>query len=121
MHKLTHLSGCQNHKCCYCGVEMTVDLTDQKGPTAASVEHVIPLSKGGRRAFENEVAACKACNSSRGNMDAMTFYHRRQILLRTGLVPPGVNFGTTSDGFNIKIDVDSVLTILERIENEPTE
>jgi hypothetical protein len=35
----------------------------------ATVEHVIPLNKGGSRGFKNASLACKACNNTRGDRD----------------------------------------------------
>lgn len=32
-----------------------------------TVDHVIPISKGGKSNFENVVAACKPCNHGKGN------------------------------------------------------
>ena len=54
----------QNWRCCYCGERM-----DGQGdnPNAPSVEHVIPLSKGGTDAPGNLVAACRRCNSKRSS------------------------------------------------------
>lgn len=45
-----------NYTCQYCGVnrELTID-------------HVVPVSRGGKSTFENCVAACKTCNSKKGN------------------------------------------------------
>lgn len=44
-------------RCAYCkiGVGNTVD-------------HVVPLSRGGRHALSNVVPACKVCNDSKGNL-----------------------------------------------------
>jgi 5-methylcytosine-specific restriction endonuclease McrA len=43
--------------CAYCG-------THQKKLT---IDHIIPSSRGGKSTFENCVAACKKCNSKKGN------------------------------------------------------
>ena len=43
--------------CMYCG----------KKPKTLTVDHVIPISKGGKSTFENCVAACKTCNTKKGN------------------------------------------------------
>lgn len=42
-----------DHTCQYCG-----------GP-AESIDHVVPRSRGGEHSWENVVAACKRCNSSK--------------------------------------------------------
>ena len=36
-------------------------------PDAASVDHIIPKSEGGRNTIDNIVVACRQCNSSRGS------------------------------------------------------
>ena len=46
--------------CVYCGqVFPERDLT---------VEHIVPTSRGGRTTFKNTAAACKSCNSRKGNL-----------------------------------------------------
>ena len=46
-------------ECQYCGKSGTVkDLT---------IDHVIPVSRGGKNTWENVVAACGPCNSKKGN------------------------------------------------------
>lgn len=44
------------HRCAYCTTA-----------TATSADHVIPHSKGGETSERNLVAACRACNTSKGN------------------------------------------------------
>ncbi len=43
------------HTCGYCGER------------AATVDHIVPLSKGGRNTWTNTVAACHTCNSRKAN------------------------------------------------------
>jgi len=47
----------QDGACEYCGLYMGRDFT---------VDHVIPLSRGGSNGIENLVCACGTCNSSKG-------------------------------------------------------
>ncbi len=49
-------SGC----CHYCGKEV--------GFAALTMDHLLPLSKGGRSSKENIVACCKECNSLKKSM-----------------------------------------------------
>ena len=42
-------------------------LYETGSPLTATVEHVVPLSRGGRTCWENEVAAHARCNSKRGS------------------------------------------------------
>jgi hypothetical protein len=50
----------QNWRCCYCGVR-----TNELDTSPATIEHVIPKSKGGLDHPENMVMACKVCNVAR--------------------------------------------------------
>lgn len=43
------------HRCQYCG------------GAAESIDHVVPRSRGGRHVWENVVAACRRCNSAKGD------------------------------------------------------
>lgn len=45
-----------NHTCQYCGTH-----------EGLTIDHVVPVSRGGKSVFENCVAACKGCNSKKGN------------------------------------------------------
>ena len=45
--------------CQYCGVEFRFE--------ELTIDHVIPLSRGGRDQWSNVVAACKDCNRRKGN------------------------------------------------------
>jgi 5-methylcytosine-specific restriction endonuclease McrA len=46
-----------NYTCQYCGTNK-VKLT---------IDHIVPRSRGGKTTFENCVAACRECNSRKGN------------------------------------------------------
>jgi 5-methylcytosine-specific restriction endonuclease McrA len=48
-----------NYLCQYC--------TKQLNSTTATIDHVVPRSKGGRSTFENTVASCGPCNSRKAN------------------------------------------------------
>lgn len=73
------LSEAQNHRCCYCGVDM--DPAPSK-PTGATLEHYQTRSTGGRTDFANCVVACKTCNHARGTLNPQKFFHRiRQAAL----------------------------------------
>lgn len=45
-----------NHTCQYCGSMRNL-----------TIDHVIPRSKGGQHTWDNVVAACERCNSSKGD------------------------------------------------------
>jgi len=53
--------------CCYCGVEL--DFKPGKrgaiNPKRASIEHLLPISKGGSHTWENTTLACHGCNTSK--------------------------------------------------------
>lgn len=46
--------------CCgYCGIELST--------SSATLDHIVPRSKGGATSWTNMVTACKDCNTSKGN------------------------------------------------------
>lgn len=55
-----------NHKCQYCGIRVSSD--------SATLDHVIPQSKGGRGSWVNLVTACRSCNGKKGDQDYMKPY-----------------------------------------------
>lgn len=46
-----------NFTCQYCGTKYS----------KLELEHVVPVSRGGKTSFENCVASCKRCNNRKGN------------------------------------------------------
>jgi 5-methylcytosine-specific restriction endonuclease McrA len=51
--------------CCYCGIEMTFTRGkrgDGIAPHRATLEHVLPITKGGSHTFANTALACHRCN-----------------------------------------------------------
>lgn len=54
----------QKGKCYYCKVKMT-QIPHQSN--SATVDHVVPLTRGGRNAPDNIVIACQHCNFSKHN------------------------------------------------------
>jgi 5-methylcytosine-specific restriction endonuclease McrA len=55
--------------CLYCGIKFN----DQCKPT---LDHLIPLSKGGTHSAANAVVCCLSCNSSKGNRDFLKFVEK---------------------------------------------
>lgn len=49
--------------CWICGIELTID--------TATLDHIIPRSKGGTFALHNLRLACSPCNNKRGNSDVI--------------------------------------------------
>lgn len=46
-------------KCQYCGIEVS--------RRTATLDHVLPISHGGKSTWENSTTACMPCNSGKGN------------------------------------------------------
>lgn len=61
----------QEGRCAYCGRAMVLGPTNARN--LATLDHVLPLSRGGLHHWENTVAACKACNHYKGDMTADEF------------------------------------------------
>lgn len=72
--------------CGYCGVEVVYPKkgnTHEQGyrkAVIASIDHIIPLNKGGVHADNNLICACCQCNTQKGNRDLEEFraylFHR---------------------------------------------
>ena len=58
----------QGERCAYCQRSMNRYDRSIGGALKPSLDHVIPLSKGGADSFENTVAACRQCNGEKGAM-----------------------------------------------------
>jgi len=67
-------------RCRYCGID--TDLGGQGG-AAATVDHVVALSRGGTNARHNRVLACKRCNNAKGALSVEEF----QALIDAGRLP----------------------------------
>jgi 5-methylcytosine-specific restriction endonuclease McrA len=52
-----------HHRCFYCGC----NLGEGKGEKRPTLDHYMPLSRGGQHTKENVVPACKHCNCSKYN------------------------------------------------------
>lgn len=57
-------------KCFYCGMKKKL-----------SLDHIVPISKGGSHTKDNVVMACISCNSSKGAKDPFHFAASRGLLL----------------------------------------
>ena len=51
--------------CHLCGNEIDYGITDHLGPLAFTIDHVIPIAKGGADHIDNLAAAHRRCNSAR--------------------------------------------------------
>lgn len=70
----------QGGLCFYCREPMNPPpFPRPRGPRDVTLEHLIPLSEGGRRAFPNEVAACNECNHRRGRMPWLLFFCLKEL------------------------------------------
>lgn len=56
--------------CCYCGAEMSF-IRRPRGegiaPNRATLEHIVPISRGGSHTFGNTALACHRCNVSKND------------------------------------------------------
>lgn len=72
------LGEAQNWRCCYCGSRMSNASSWFGLPKTieSTLEHVIPLSRGGPDHPDNMVVACCQCNQLRGNLPVDEFLRR---------------------------------------------
>ena len=52
--------------CCWCRCETLLNVAESH-PRRATIEHILPKSKGGTNHVDNLRVACRACNHARGN------------------------------------------------------
>ena len=66
-------------RCYLCGenVLFSLDRYDLRYPT---IEHVIPISRGGTHSWDNVKVACRDCNLRKSTMTDEEFLERREIL-----------------------------------------
>lgn len=67
---VTNLRKMHGDACCYCSIEMDFK-RGKRGegiaPNRATLEHVLPLSRGGTHTFDNTRLACHRCNVSKNS------------------------------------------------------
>lgn len=61
----------ERRSCHYCGVGMTKRGT--KEHRSATVDHIIPKSRGGNSAPINTVVCCRKCNGEKGNLTGVEY------------------------------------------------
>lgn len=64
------------HRCAYCG----------QRPPSLTLDHVIPVARGGRHAIGNAVPACSSCNSSKADKFLAVWRYRYLPLARAAAV-----------------------------------
>lgn len=66
----------KNDRCFYCARKLTLPIPqqDNQKKTIATLDHVIPLARGGGEHLSNFVLSCRPCNSVRGDME-FYLYH----------------------------------------------
>jgi 5-methylcytosine-specific restriction endonuclease McrA len=68
----------QKRRCAYCGITMTMCPPNRFDSRRATLDHLVARSKGGADTLRNTVAACLACNTSKGDMDPDRFKQMRR-------------------------------------------
>ena len=66
--------------CCYCGRRTYLAVcSGQPRGLLATIEHIIPRSKGGTSEWNNVALACLGCNTGRGNGPAPPLLHLPKV------------------------------------------
>lgn len=55
-----------NHKCAICGKELQIDYCNDDD--YATIDHIIPLNKGGKNELDNYQATCQVCNKIKSDI-----------------------------------------------------
>lgn len=66
----------QSGFCCYCSGKMTLKLGKRH---TATIEHIVPKSKGGPNAAFNYAAAHASCNQEKGDTNLLVFLSKRRV------------------------------------------
>lgn len=73
----------QNPYCFWCN-QLTLNYKNfVRHNAAATLDHLIPESKGGKHIRENLVLSCYGCNQKRGNTDAVEWLNNIKTLTET--------------------------------------
>ncbi len=70
---LVALCDVQSWRCAYCGSGMRKKPDPKHPGSAATVDHILPISRGGRNQWSNLCAACERCNAAKGAMTGEEF------------------------------------------------
>jgi len=70
---LTRLYNEQAGECAYCGEKMLLGVEKSNHPRHASVDHIVPRSKGGLSFSYNLVACCRSCNGDKGDKPLLDY------------------------------------------------
>ena len=65
----------QRTACYYCGCDLD--------STSATMDHVVPISQGGRSTKGNVVPACKGCNNKKKDLNAVEWQEYLDHLSKT--------------------------------------
>jgi hypothetical protein len=52
--------------CYLCGDEIDVSIDDHHDPMYLNIDHIVPISRGGRHTWDNVAPTHKRCNESKG-------------------------------------------------------
>jgi 5-methylcytosine-specific restriction endonuclease McrA len=67
---LNDLCEMQNWQCAYCRQSMSRKRRDGNPGIMATLDHMLPISRGGRNQWNNLIGACLSCNIEKGSMTA---------------------------------------------------
>lgn len=75
-----------NFQCQYCGFQLSKDQPQRRkdGNYIMTIDHILPVSKGGKTTFENCVCACTDCNAKKADMTP----EEANLKLKKKPVPP---------------------------------
>ncbi len=81
-------------KCRYCGIQLLMPPSGSPihDLRYATVDHVVPISRGGRTIKQNLITACLPCNQSKAQQEALDFR-----LSRTPASPPPAGSSATPE------------------------
>jgi 5-methylcytosine-specific restriction endonuclease McrA len=64
------------YKCEYCENDMQFD--NPQLPNYVTIDHKLPLSKGGSNRIDNLAVCCRSCNFSKASLTLEQFFQKKQ-------------------------------------------
>ena len=80
---------------------MMLEGAHERQGNRCTLDHMMPLSRGGADRWDNVVACCNTCNGRKGDMTAVEYMVAMGLTLRSGVTFPtlrsGVHFAQVSE------------------------
>jgi 5-methylcytosine-specific restriction endonuclease McrA len=74
-------------KCLMCGIAVNLN-QDSNSKSYPTIDHIVPVSKGGNHTMDNVMLLCRSCNSVKGNKIVASDVDSRRLMINCSSLPP---------------------------------